>query len=296
MSDDECPRQLFIALLGILKVLSILALLMTIGCYGLLTKELIESNLSNLNKSLGIISSLGYSGMCIIFVIAEVGPKWFLKSMRVFDSWGVRGGCLGWVGIQTMYSMDMLVKSMSNTLPEDKQRIFNILRHVVSWTLIGFGLLYIILCLMCLRRICDIDRDDETRNHMLVDDIDDDSQYSNVGHKRSKEELELISNMAIALNMTSMEARKRFKGKSGTLLAKKISERKKASQNKNLPGDSASNYSPSSYILSDQHNSVEIYSPEDKLIDYNSDDNHKARRMKENDALEALYYSKGNNE
>lgn len=150
-------RQVFIWFLRVLKVLLIIALLVDIAAYVLIIVGGVLGDSLDLDERIFIVlAALGYLLVCVSLVIAEIGPEWFLNNMRIFHFWGFRGGALAWQGIQTIYSATQLASSLASAA-NTRLDVTKALGTICGYSLIGIGLLYILLSALCLRDLLKLD-------------------------------------------------------------------------------------------------------------------------------------------
>lgn len=233
--DDRC-KCIFIWFLRTLKVIAILSLLLNIVAFCLVMKNAIEAhNLDNLDKAFVVLSQSGFSIFSIICIIAEFEPIWFIRFVYLLHYWAGRGGCLIWMGVQTVYSVKQLVAAVKENADVDT-RSMNIIGQVVGWTLISVGFLYVLMSLLCLRKITGVDKNDELEVSLLGGTASRSSNKTQITvvsgggggggaaavPVANAADVVLIANMALALGMTTDEAKRFLGGKDGHKAAEKL--------------------------------------------------------------------------
>lgn len=209
--------------------------------------------------------------------------------------------------------MEHLVQAVSKTFSDDKKSkdAINYTAKVVGWILIAIGFLYILMQLLCLRKLCDVDEEDMKVTLVRGHDGEEggDGGYTRQQNNTApstasaRAENELIVNLATALGMSPSEARKRFGGSSGASAARKLrAEREEtltkaaaaaasmANKNSKQTFDQAdSAYVPPS--TQPAHGSAASFTPaEAHGGGYDSDEDLRAKRIRQQEAeAEASY-------
>ena len=107
------------------------------------------------------LTSIGFTIICVILIIAEFGPEWFLTRLRPFYYWGIRGGCLAWQGVMTISSVQTLSSAVAAQIDPTQNDAMLLMGQICGWFLISIGMLYILFSALCLRSIGELDRKEE---------------------------------------------------------------------------------------------------------------------------------------
>jgi len=304
--------RVFVYFLRFLKVIAVLALLLDVVSYCLSMKGAVQSKrMSDYSKGFYVLSSIGFCLIAIFQVVGEFEPSWFTARARLMKYWAVRGFLIGWQGIQTISTAEVVGASVTDVNKDD----FQIFADVIGWTLIVIGGLYILMATLCLKKLCGLKNPDEIHIRIISDERMD-TFGSTIGVKGggggssstanvSPDALLVISNMAIALDVTSSRAWDTFKGTAGTEEARRIRhERFAAAQEAvrdrfeaadDINGYDApliNNYSATASTPAGACVGATFSSVDTTASVNMDDDNPRARRMMARDAeLEAQYYS-----
>lgn len=311
--DAEKPgcnkTKVFVWFLRIIKVISILALLVAAVSYCLQMKASVTSELNEFDKAFSCMSSLGYVILCLIMVITELELEIVITRVPVLKFWVVRGLALCWLGVQTIHSAEQLASAISATVSKGETEKFTLASQVCGWTLIGVACLYVLMTITCMHRIFGLDSLNDVdatltihHHHHEEGSRAAESSSSSTGNKNkssssgTKEDADIISNMAIALNITSREARSRFAGSGGAEEARRMrTEALRASSAKFDEADDYSSkkkqadYAAPLIVSTSGDGPPAAYTP--AAGDDDDDDNPRARRQREQDALDAAYYA-----
>ena len=293
--------KVFVWFLRIIKVISILALLLAAVSYCLQMKSAVTSDMNDFDKAFSFLSTMGYVVLCLIMVIAELELEAITKRVPVLKFWIVRGFALCWLGVQTIHSAEQLASAISTTVSEGEADTFTTVSQVCGWTLIGVAILYVFMTLTCMHKIFGLDSLNDVNATLIVvrSGVSREDDYTNMSTSKSssssKEDAEIISNLCIALNITSREARSRFGGSGGAEEARKM-RRDQQSKASAATFDDADNYnSKPNKTGSDAYDPPQVvstggsaYTP---AAGDDDDEDPKARRRREQDELDAQYYA-----
>ena len=155
-------RQLFIYILRFLKFLVVLSLLADIAAFMLvLVGGILADQQPNMERAFTVLSSVGFTIICVMLIIAEFGPEWFISRMRPFHYWGIRGGCLAWQGVMTISSVQTLSAAVAAQIDPKQNDAMLLMGQICGWFLISIGLLYVLFSALCLRSVGELDRVEE---------------------------------------------------------------------------------------------------------------------------------------
>ena len=300
-ADPTAPTRtfgyhLYTGLLRLLKLISCCMLLINIGLYILAIKACVNSNgFGAYEKSFTVLSGMGFMAMSIMQIIAEIGPRWYLNRVAFMKIMFIRGILMAWQGIQTI---DNKGSDAGRSVVDIDHDVFDVLSNVVGWTLIACGMLFMIICTCQIKRIVGIEDGEETnkadeRKPLAKNQVQPPAPTPKASPMPSSDALSpeariVISNMAIALGITSSSAWDLFSGPGGAEEARRIRAEKAqlqaaANESYSHAPPAHKEHAPSSSSYSAQHSPAEV--------------NHNPRhaRLLANDdaALAAQYYGIG---
>jgi hypothetical protein len=211
-------RMCFVFFLRFLKVFTIIALLFNVASFIFsIVAGVQATNLSDLDKAFIVLGSTGYIFFNIVLILSEFDVPFLMRFVMGFHYWAGRGLGMVWIGVLTINSAKQLAASFANTAGLDGYKnAVEIIGQVAGWVLISIGVLYVIMSLLCLRKIVG-DADDDLEDGLLKGD-----KAAAVASVRNAEDALVIANMAIALGMPVDDCRSMFAGKAGTKSAEKL--------------------------------------------------------------------------
>jgi hypothetical protein len=216
-------KAIFVWFLRVLKGVAALTLVLNIASCGLIAKGGIDSpTLDNYNKSFVVLAQFGYIIISCLLILAEVELKWFMKMMNLLHFWGGRGLALGWVGIEAINSVSQLGAAVAGTV---NVNVAETIGEVVGWTLIGIGITYLLMSVLCLKSLVGVDSVEDLDVHFIPVASASSPVDSAVGLNSASSDAdanEIISNAATALGLTDREIRIKFSGKHGKQAAEKM--------------------------------------------------------------------------
>ena len=209
--------------LRFLKVLSVLTLLLNIAACCMIMKGTVESSVSNLEKSFSFLAQAGFIVICILLVLAEFEPKWFVRVLYLFHYWVGRGLGLVWMGVECINSGNQAANAITDTTPSISPETLRVIGAVVGWVLISVGLIYVMMSVLCLRSMLGVDEGADLDVSLLGNDSGardlesgkSGGSSSSYSTDERRDDLELIANMALALGMSEKDIRRKFAGKNG---------------------------------------------------------------------------------
>lgn len=200
----------------VLKGLAVLSLLLNMVAYCISIAFGVQlDELDNLEKAFLVLSNAGYIFFCILLIIAEFEPLWFIKRAYIFHYWFGRGFCHIWMGVVTISTAKTLAAAVRHSTDSLSPEFLTTFAQVVGWILISVGALFCIMSVLCIRKITG--EDDDLEEKLLRDS---EAELGRASTAMSATDALLISNMAMCLGMTENDCRKRFTGSKGAAEAK----------------------------------------------------------------------------
>lgn len=136
----------------VFKLIVICALFLMGAASALLCLSFHESNsLDDIATGFGVLAQAGFIVLVLVLVIAEFGPKWFLKYFFLFNFWAGRGLALIWMGIESIGNVESLGSVMATTNATVPPYTIQIVGRVSGWSLIATGILYVFMSMFCMR-------------------------------------------------------------------------------------------------------------------------------------------------
>lgn len=224
--EENKKLKYFQYFLRFLKVLSVLTLLLNIAACCMIMKGTAESSEKDLEKAFSFLAQAGFIVICILLVLAEFEPQWFIKVLYLFHYWAGRGLGLTWMGVQCMNSGNQAANAITATDPSISASTLRTIGQVVGWTLISVGLVYVMMALLCLRSMLGVDEGADLDVSLLgnTNDADSDasppkasssSSSSKYDAAERQEQAELLANIALAMGSSEKDLRRKFVGKNG---------------------------------------------------------------------------------
>lgn len=318
----------------LLRVLSVLALLFNVSCYIVLivvgTKK--EVDIPVMEKIFLVLAALGFTFLSLVFAVAELELKPFLQKVYVLHFWTARGFGIAWLGVALMKDTAVLATALSvvnannnkdpnaTQKPDESLRSFmEVFGKVIAWVEIAVGFIYVIQSAFCLRRLLDEpDLTQDLQVSLIQPEAKSGSTTTTVtvnappapggSTSTAVADAMVITNLAIALGLTSDEARRRFSGNNGRQEAEKFA-RERANQAANAAtaraqqsaasfaapaAASQSSLQPqSSQVAAPLPTNAAASSSQAALPDPFADDDVGGRRKKmdDDDELERQYYA-----
>jgi hypothetical protein len=221
MPDENKKLRYFQFFLRFLKVLSVLTLLLNIAACCMIMKGTAESSEKDLEKAFSFLAQSGFIVICILLVLAEFEPKWFIRVLYLFHYWLGRGFGLLWMGVQCINSGNQAANAITDTAPSISPDTLKVIGQVVGWTLISVGLIYVMMSLLCLRSMLGVDEGADLDVRLLGEGSTDEPPAASLSSSTSydaaerRDEAELLANAALAMGMSEKELRRKFLGKNG---------------------------------------------------------------------------------
>jgi hypothetical protein len=210
MVDEEetgC-RKYLMWFVRVIKVLTVISLLGTIAAYIIVIDYAVKTEkLNAVDKAFALLGNTGFIALCIVLIIAEFEPVWFIKHCVIMHFWAARGFWIVWMGIQTISTS----KQLSATVKEDSAvdpSLLEVFGTIAGSVMIGCGLIFCGFTLMCIRSFADDPRE-------LSEPL--------TGGSAGNADAVLAANLALALGMTPADAKKRF-AKGGAKEAQKYAK------------------------------------------------------------------------
>ena len=157
---NACKRG-FLWWTRILRVIAILALLFNVACYIVLivvgTKK--EVDLATEDKVFLVLAALGLAILSLVFAAAEIEVKIFLRHMYALHFWPTRGFGIAWLGAALMRDTAVLAAALSvangKSYDESLNDFMKVFGKAVAWIEISVGGIYVLMSLLCLRKLLD---------------------------------------------------------------------------------------------------------------------------------------------
>jgi len=232
-SEHSCPYYLLKTIIILIKLGICGALVINILLYALSVKSSMESGAFTIYEKIFIVlSALGFVFLAVIQIIAEIGWRCFRNRIVFMKVMAMRGFLLGWQGVQTI---DNSTTDAGKSVTDVNQHDYSTVSDVVGWVLIGCGMAWIVICTCQFKRMVGLDtshkpsqmRSDSHLDSPAITPKSKSAQQhaaiisipapggTGVGGGLSPEARAVISNMAIALDITSSRAWDMFSGPGG---------------------------------------------------------------------------------
>lgn len=229
MAAPLTPNQrYFLYFIRVLRGISFLSLLFNIAGYAIVIAVYVKywDLLPTDVKVFGLITSAGFIFLAGLVCVAEFEFRWFIRRFLAFKFWAVRGFCVCWLGVQTVYNVGSIGTAIAYVNPSTTsndsnttlEKVMTNFSKVVGYIMISIGLVFVLLSLLCLRKCLPDDDDDLDRKL-----TEEDPSSINGGASGSEEQArqlatlqQLLSNWALASGISVEEAKAKYSGPPGT--------------------------------------------------------------------------------
>ena len=210
--ESKCRRLLQ----RILTIITVCCLLFAAGLFVLVIYIAYDAKLNGLVKFYILINNVGlFLFSCPILLLAEIDWQYFVDKYILFlRPYLIRGICLVWLGpmlAANAETIKALVKSSGESA--STADFAGISAQVDGWLLIACGICHIVGACFFQRK------NSEGRSTQ--------SSGSDGNKKELREKDLIIENMALALNMSTSEAKKKFAGSDGAKTARNMMKQSK---------------------------------------------------------------------
>jgi len=211
--DKQDLFKFWVRLLKFLSILSVIfTILVAILTMVAATKSTQTAQVKTIDQAFIVAAELGHLLIGVCILISAFEPLWFKRIMLILYYWPGRGFFMVYLGVQTVNSSANLKNIFTQALGNFDFVVT--MGQVAGWMLIGVGLIFFIMSLMCLRQL-ETSEEDLSESHageevLIVSENKEKKGEKGDDKKPSAADILLISNMAAALGLSVDAARKKY--------------------------------------------------------------------------------------